>query len=108
MIHLENPNNPTGQIIDIKYIEEIVKTAQKYNIVVLVDEAYGEYMNLKNSAISLIKKYDNLVILRSASKFWGYPNYRLGYVFANKEISKVYNMIALPFPFTEYAYLKRL
>ncbi len=103
MIHLENPNNPTGQIIDINDIEEIVQIAQQKDIVVLVDEAYGEYMDLKNSSISLVKKYDNLVVFRSASKFWGYPNERIGYIFSSEEIIKIYNMISLPFPFTTYS-----
>ena len=103
MIHLENPNNPTGQIIDIKDIEAVVKVAKESGSIVVVDEAYGDYMDLKNSSISLVKKYDNLVVFRSGSKFWGLPNHRVGYVFANKEIIKVYNVISLPFSFSDYS-----
>jgi len=103
VIHLENPNNPTGQIIDIKDIEAVVKVAKESGSIVVVDEAYGDYMDLKNSSISLVKKYDNLVVFRSGSKFWGLPNHRVGYVFANKEIIKVYNAISLPFSFSDYS-----
>ena len=46
---------------------------------------------------------DNLVVFRSGSKFWGLPNHRVGYVFANKEIIKVYNAISLPFSFSDYS-----
>ena len=101
LIHIENPNNPTGQIIDIKDIEKIVKKAEKYNSIVIIDEAYGEYMECDNSAITLIGKYDNLVVLRSASKFYGLPNHRVGYLFASKEFLKVYNEITIPFPFSD-------
>ena len=101
VIHLENPNNPTGQIIDIQDIERIVNRAKKYNIIVILDEAYGEYMNQNNSAIKLVEKYDNIVVLRSASKFYGLPNHRVGYLFSSKEFVKVYNEIALPFPFSD-------
>jgi len=103
MIHLENPNNPTGQIIDVKDIEAVVKVAKEKGSVVVVDEAYGDYMEWNNSSISLVKKYDNLVVFRSGSKFWGLPNHRVGYVFASEEIIKVYNMISLPFPFSDYS-----
>ncbi len=101
VIHIENPNNPTGQIIKIENIEKVVKKAQKYKIIVLIDEAYGEYMNPNNSAIKLVEKYDNIVVLRGASKFYGLPNHRVGYLFSSKEFVKVYNEISIPFPFSD-------
>lgn len=58
-------------------------------------------MSQNNSAITLVGKYDNLMVLRSASKFYGLPNHRIGYMFAGKKIVKVYNEIALPFPFSD-------
>ena len=101
IIYIDNPNNPTGQIINIKDIEEIVKKAHKSNITVIIDEAYGDYMSLENSSIKLVNKYDNVVVLRSASKFFGLPNHRIGYLFADKSFIKVYNMITIPFPFSD-------
>ena len=103
LIHIDNPNNPTGQIIDIKDIEKIVEKAKKYDITVLIDEAYGDYMEFKNSAITLVSKYDNLVVLRSASKYYGLPNHRVGYLVASEEFLKVYNMITIPFPFSDFS-----
>lgn len=101
LIHIENPNNPTGQIIDIKDIEKIIVKARKYNSIVLIDEAYGDYMEEKNSAISLIGKYDNIIVLRSASKYYGLPNHRVGYLVASEDFIKVYNKITIPFPFSD-------
>lgn len=101
LISIENPNNPTGQIIDISDIEKIVRKAKQYNIIVIVDEAYGDYMQLNNSAIKLVGKYDNIMVLRSASKFYGLPNHRVGYMFADRELVKIYNEIAIPFPFSD-------
>ncbi len=101
LIYIDNPNNPTGQIIDIKDIEEIVKKAKMYGIIVMIDEAYGDYMSPSNSSINLIGKYDNVVVMKSASKFYGLPNHRIGYLFADKEFIKVYNEITLPFPFSD-------
>ncbi len=101
LISIENPNNPTGQIIDVNDIEKAVKKAKQYNTMVIVDEAYGDYMPLDNSAIKLVGKYDNIMVLRSASKFYGLPNHRVGYMFADKELIKIYNEIAIPFPFSD-------
>ena len=101
VIHIENPNNPTGQIIDIENITEIVKEAKKYNSLVIIDEAYGDYMNPNNSSIKLVVEYDNLVVLRSASKYYGLPNHRVGYLFASEEFIKVYNEITIPFAFSD-------
>lgn len=101
IIEIENPNNPTGQIIDIADIEKIIIEAKQYNIIVIVDEAYGDYMDKNNSSIKLVNKYNNVIVLRSASKFYGLPNHRIGYVFADKNIIKVYNEISIPFPFSD-------
>jgi len=101
MIYIDNPNNPTGQIIDVEDIEYIVKKAKKWDITVVVDEAYGDYMELENSSIKLIRKYDNIVVLRSASKYFGLPNHRIGYLFAAEKFIKVYNMITIPFSFPD-------
>lgn len=101
LISIENPNNPTGQIIDVNDIELIVKEAKKYSAMVIVDEAYGDYMSANNSAIKLVEEYDNVVVLRSASKFYGLPNHRIGYMFAGKEFVKIYNEISIPFPFSD-------
>lgn len=101
VISIENPNNPTGQIIDVNDIEEIIKKAKMCNIMVIIDEAYGDYMDSYNSAIRLVSKYNNVIVLRSASKFYGMPNHRIGYFFADKEFIKIYNNVALPFPFSD-------
>ena len=58
-------------------------------------------MDNYNSAITLIGRYDNLIVTRSASKFYGLPNHRVGYLFASKELIKIYNEITLPFPFSD-------
>ena len=101
MIIIDNPNNPTGQIISIENIESIVKEAKKYDINVIIDETYGEYMDNKNSSIHLVNQYDNIAVLRSASKFFGLPNHRIGYLFADEKFIKIYNMISLPFAFSD-------
>ena len=102
-IYLDNPNNPTGQIININDIEKIVKYAENRNIFVIIDEAYGDYMLEENSAIKLINKYSNLIVVKSASKFFGMPEYRIGYILASKEFINIYDKISLPFPIINFS-----
>ncbi|MBQ8131342.1 MAG: pyridoxal phosphate-dependent aminotransferase [Bacilli bacterium] len=101
LIYLDNPNNPTGQVIPIQELTEIVKLAEFYHIYVLVDEAYGDYMDQSDSAINLMGMYKNVIIAKSASKAYGLPNDRIGYVIANKELIEVFDQVQLPFPFSE-------
>lgn len=73
VIFICNPNNPTGTITAVDEIEIILKSG----VLVCVDEAYIEYGG--KSCIPLLDKYDNLVILRSFSKWAGIAGLRLGY-----------------------------
>jgi histidinol-phosphate aminotransferase len=97
LIHIDNPNNPTGQIISITDIERIVKKANDCNTCVLVDEAYGDYMAKNNSALTLLNKYSNVIITRTFSKGFGLAGIRIGYVVANSEIMKYYLLITDPY-----------
>ena len=86
LITLANPNSPTGTVINKKKILEIIKKAQKYNIPVLIDEAYYGFYNY--SFIREINKYKNLIILRTFSKSYGLAGLRAGYLISNETIIK--------------------
>ena len=85
----------------VRDFDQDIWDEEKYDIIVIIDEAYGEYMNQNNSAIKLVEKYDNIVVLRSASKFYGLPNHRVGYLFSSKAFVKIYNEVTIPFPFSD-------
>lgn len=80
LIIICNPNNPTGTLVDLADIEIIAKKAKQ--AIVYIDEAYFEFSKL--TAVSLIKKYPNIVISRTFSKAFGLPSLRLGYIIANR------------------------
>ena len=88
VIYLDNPNNPTGKIIPLEEIEEVVKKAAELDIAVIVDEVYGDFMSKENSSISLINQYDNLLIVRSFSKGFGLAGLRIGYVILPKSFAR--------------------
>lgn len=82
LLILANPNQPTGTLIDKKVLEEIVATAQKYNTVVAIDEAY--YLFSDETSVDLVDRYDNLIVVRTFSKAFGLASLRLGYCVANE------------------------
>ena len=96
-IYIDNPNNPTGQAIDIADIEKIVSKALKNDITVIIDEAYGEFMPKRNSAIRLCEKYPNLVVVRTLSKGFGLAGMRVGYIIACKELIHCMNKMVNPY-----------
>ncbi len=102
-IYIDNPNNPTGQIIDIADIEKIIQVAKEVNSFVCVDEAYGDYMDDKNSGINLIDKYDNMVVFRTLSKGTGGAGIRMGYLLASEKFISIFNKFNIPFATTGFA-----
>jgi len=97
LIYIDNPNNPTGQIVDLEEIEKVIQQAKTKDVTVVIDEAYGDYMGRENSAVNLINKYNNLVVVRSFSKGFGLAGLRVGYGVFSSGLSRYYQKINLPF-----------
>lgn len=93
MVHVCNPNNPTGKIVDPKKLEEFCIKASKKTLV-LVDEAYNELIEEgpKHSMIPLINKGHNIIVARTFSKIYGLAGLRVGYMLGSEEnISMISN-----------------
>lgn len=91
VIILTTPNNPTGDIIPL---EQIVEILEKFpDKAVVIDETYSSYAGISN--ICLCDKYDNAVIIKSFSKDYALAGLRLGCVVSRKDnienIKKVLN-----------------
>ena len=86
MVFLCNPNNPTGQLTRREDIIELVNDNPKRLIV--IDEAFMDFVE-DDENYSVIKDapfMDNLIVVRSLTKFYGFPGLRLGYLVANETI----------------------
>ncbi|WP_131047224.1 pyridoxal phosphate-dependent aminotransferase, partial [Clostridioides difficile] len=101
VIYIDNPNNPTGQIIPLSSIENIVREAAKYDIAVMVDEAYGEYMPKENSAVKLLNNYDNVIALKTFSKGFGLAGLRAGYAVLPEQLVSPIKKISTPYEVSE-------
>lgn len=88
-----SPNNPTGNAYPI---EMILKTAQAFNGIVMVDEAYIDFSS-KGSMIAYLDQCPNVIVLQTFSKAWGRAGLRLGVAYASPEIIDYYNKVKYPY-----------
>lgn len=103
LVYLDDPNNPSGQIIPLDEIEFAVKKAQGLGIAMIVDEAYGEFMGISNSASSMLEKYSNLIVVKSFSKGFGLAGLRAGYAMMDREIAEVFSKACMEMSLNEFA-----
>lgn len=89
IIWIANPNNPTGNILLTK--PQIENLARQCNCLLVIDECYFEIA--KVSAVGLIKKYPNIIILRSFSKVFGLAGARIGYILADRMVISYLNRL---------------
>ena len=93
LIWICSPNNPTGNNIDR---QEIIKTLEGFDGIVIVDEAYSDFSDERPLRLDL-GKYPNLIVLNTMSKAWGCAAIRLGMAFAQKAIVDVFNKVKYPY-----------
>lgn len=88
-----NPNAPTGLLLELDYVEEIIKANQ--DVVVIVDEAYIDFGG--KSALSLIEKYENLLVVQTFSKSRAMAGLRIGFCIGNEKLIKYLNDVKFSF-----------
>lgn len=77
-IYICNPNNPTGVLLKKEWIENLVQNHQHCHFV--IDEAFIDWTDERESVYTLINTYPNFFVLRSMTKMFGLAGVRLGYV----------------------------
>ena len=83
-----NPNAPTGKGFGLNAVAEI---CENFGGIVLVDEAYAPFA--RETAIPLVKKYENLIVTGTSSKGWGLAGMRIGWAFAQPAIIEILDRV---------------
>ncbi|WDT85458.1 pyridoxal phosphate-dependent aminotransferase [Alteromonas sp. 009811495] len=96
MVHICNPNNPTGKILDPEKLKAFCIKASK-KALVLVDEAYNELIDEppKHSMIPQVKAGHNVIVARTFSKIYGLAGMRVGYLIASEENTQWINQYGM-------------
>ena len=92
-IFLCSPNNPTGNSLNRN---EILKTIENFEGIVVVDEAYIDFSS-QVSFLKNLEQYPNLIVLQTFSKAWASAGIRLGMAFASEEIICLFNKVKYPY-----------
>ena len=97
-VFLANPNNPTGLAFGEKELTDFLDRLRP-DVMVVMDEAYLEFAERKDmpDSIKLMKKYKNLLVMRTFSKAYGLASMRCGFLLADKECIDVMQRVRPPF-----------
>ena len=104
IVFIANPNNPTGTYLTKLELIKLRKKLRK-NILLVLDDAYFEYMKNEDykSSLDLFKNKDNVIIIRTFSKIYGLASLRVGWGYASKKIINAMNTIKPPFNVNQLA-----
>ncbi len=98
VVWVANPNNPTGTWAGADELENFV-AAIPSNVIVVVDEAYVEYVDEPDypDASQWLSKYPNLIVTRTFSKAYGLASLRIGYGLSHPDVADLLNRVRQPF-----------
>jgi len=87
LVHLVNPNNPTGLLVEHAKLKVLAEQAGKTRATLLVDEAYNELADSpeESSAVDLVREGADVIVTRTFSKIYGMAGLRVGYAISSEE-----------------------
>ena len=99
VIWIANPNNPTGTLLDNTALHGALAAFAKTDAVVVLDEAYVEYMDPARRAPSQqwLEEFPNLILTRTFSKAYGLAGLRVGYAVCRPAVADLLNRVRQPF-----------
>ena len=97
-----NPNNPTGNFNPRVQVEKVL---QAVSCPIIVDEAYFEFADAKESTLNLLDKYEHFMCLRTFSKAYGLAGMRVGYGVGNKKLMSILGKVLLPYHINAFSLL---
>lgn len=95
LLFICSPGNPTCKAIPLEEIEKVAQSNQ-YSGLVVVDEAYVDFSD-KGSAVELVHKYPNIVVLQTLSKAFGLAGIRCGFCIGSPDVIQLMNNVKAPY-----------
>ena len=105
IIYLTNPDNPVGNVMDEKIVCGILEKAKKCNSFVVLDECFIDLTYNGTSYVSLIKKYDNLIIIKAFTKTYAFAGFRLGFCISSEKNIEILGDFLPPWNVSMPAYM---
>jgi len=96
LLFICSPGNPTCKAIPLSEIETIASATSQYRGLVVVDEAYVDF-STQGSAVELIQKYPNVVVLQTLSKAFGLAGIRCGFCLGAPDVIQLMNNVKAPY-----------
>ncbi len=87
ILFIPNPNQPIESCLSLRDIEILAKKCLEKKCIIVLDEAY--FLFGADSSIPLLRKFENLVVMRTFSKGFGMPSIRVGVTIANDSIMSI-------------------
>jgi histidinol-phosphate aminotransferase len=98
LVFIANPNNPTGTFLPAAELEAFLKAVPQH-VVVVIDEAYNEYLaaDLQYESTDWVRIFPNLIVSRTMSKAYGLAGLRVGFAIGQPGVTDLLNRIRQPF-----------
>ena len=105
VISLCNPHSPSGTLYSKEAVLDLVEFCREKDVIVSVDENYIEFAEKgeENTMAGYVKKYENLFVIRSVTKFYGIPGIRFGYGIATESLIDTLQTVRQPWSINSLA-----
>jgi len=105
IVSICNPHSPSGTLYSRETVLDLVDFCRKKDVIVSVDENYIEFAEKgqDNTMVGYVKKYDNLFVIRSVTKFYGMPGIRFGYGIATESLIDTLRTVRQPWSINSLA-----
>jgi threonine-phosphate decarboxylase len=105
IVSICNPHSPSGTLYSREAVLDLVDFCRKKDVVVSVDENYIEFAEKgqETTMAGYVKKYENLFVIRSVTKFYGMPGIRLGYGIATESLIDTLQTVRQPWSINSLA-----
>jgi histidinol-phosphate aminotransferase len=104
VVFIANPNNPTGTLLSGAELEAFLRDVPPH-VVVVLDEAYNEYLPeaVRYDSLPWLGRHRNLVVTRTFSKAYGLAGLRVGFALCDEKVADLLNRVRQPFNVNELA-----